>query len=39
MLEMIERFFTYVDPIKAGWVASLVIIVVAKAIWDSLRGK
>jgi hypothetical protein len=38
-MEWLESLFTYIDPTKAGWIASLVIVALVKAAWDSLRGK
>jgi hypothetical protein len=34
-----DAFWAQFDPIKAGWLFSLVILALLKAAWDWWRGK
>jgi hypothetical protein len=34
-MDWIEKIFDYIDPIKAGAAASLVIVALIKSAWDS----
>lgn len=34
-MDWADKIFTYIDPIKAGAVASLVIVALIKSAWDS----